>query len=219
MYTANRRQFLGAASKGLLASSLLGPFTFLAGNPDESSGDRPLSGDPIDVQLAPLNDPSEQKEPSYPAVIAPAGRLGYCIVGLGHLTLGEIIPAFAKCKYSRPVALVSGDAAKAAKVAAQYGIATKNVYSYANFDQIRDNKDIHVVYVVLPNSMHEEYTIRAAKAGKHVLCEKPMADSAAAAERMIEACKAAMRKLMIMERSNSSNPSTVKILATPVNGD
>ena len=77
----------------------------------------------------------------------------------------------------------------------------RSIYSYETFDRIRDNPDVDVVYVILPNSMHAEYTIRAAQAGKHVLCEKPMAVSSAECEAMIAACRKAERKLMIGYRS------------------
>jgi predicted dehydrogenase len=208
----NRRDFLNQAGKILLASSLLPiasqaspdplPVRSSAGIPKEPPGipKEPPGRQPVEVQLPPLNDPTEQKEAAYPAVLEPAQRLGYCIVGLGHLTLGEILPAFAKCKYARLVALVSGDGVKAAKIAAQYGLSPKNIYNYKDFDNIKDNKEIDIVYIVLPNSLHEEYTIRAAKAGKHVLCEKPMSTGSASARRMIDACKAAGRKLMIAYR-------------------
>ncbi|MGU3316876.1 Gfo/Idh/MocA family protein [Sphingomonas sp. M6A6_1c] len=128
---------------------------------------------------------------------APDRPLGYAIVGLGSYGLGVIIPQFANCTHSRLVAVVSGDAAKAQRVAAEHGLPARSVYSYANFDTIRDNPDVDIVYVCLPNSMHAEYTIRAAKAGKHVMCEKPMAVSVAECEAMIAACKKANRKLMI----------------------
>ena len=124
-------------------------------------------------------------------------KLGYAIVGLGSYGLGVIIPQFVNCTHSRLVAVVTGDAAKGRKVAADHGLGDKAVYSYANFDSIRDNPDVDIVYVCLPNSMHAEYTIRAAKAGKHVMCEKPMAISSAECESMIAACKSAGRKLMI----------------------
>jgi glucose-fructose oxidoreductase len=127
----------------------------------------------------------------------PARPLGYAIVGLGGYGLRVIIPQFANCEHSRLVAVVSGDAAKAKRVAAEHGLSERSIYSYENFDTIRDNPDVDIVYVCLPNSMHAEYTIRAAKAGKHVLCEKPMAVSVAECEAMIAACKAANRKLMI----------------------
>ncbi|MDF0486689.1 Gfo/Idh/MocA family oxidoreductase [Sphingomonas sp. H39-1-10] len=128
----------------------------------------------------------------------PGGRkLGYAIVGLGTYGLGVIIPQFVNCTHSRLAAVVTGDAAKGRKVAAEHGLSDSAVYSYATFDSIRDNPDVDIVYVCLPNSMHAEYTIRAAKAGKHVMCEKPMAISVAECESMIAACKAAKRKLMI----------------------
>jgi predicted dehydrogenase len=128
------------------------------------------------------------------------GKLGFAIVGIGSLSMNQILPAFAKCKLARPTALVSGHPDKARQQAAKYGIDPKNIYSYDNYDTIKDNPDIDAVYVVLPNSMHAEYSIRAAKAGKHVLCEKPMAVSVAECEAMIAACAAAKRKLLIAYR-------------------
>ncbi|UAK25220.1 Gfo/Idh/MocA family protein [Sphingomonas nostoxanthinifaciens] len=128
---------------------------------------------------------------------APQRKLGYAIVGLGVYGLGVISPQFANCRSSRLVAYVSGDRDKARAAAAKYGVPERSIYSYAEFDRIRDNPDIDIVYVCLPNSMHAEYVIRAAKAGKHVMCEKPMAVSVAECEAMIAACKAANRKLMI----------------------
>ncbi len=130
----------------------------------------------------------------------PGPKLGYAIVGLGSLAINQIMPAFAQSEKSKLVALVSGHRDKADKLAARYGVAAKNIYSYDNFDSIRDNPEIDVVYVVLPNSMHAEYTIRALKAGKHVLCEKPMANTPAECEQMIAAAQAASRKLMIAYR-------------------
>src|SRR3954471_11213096 len=123
--------------------------------------------------------------------------LGYAIVGLGGYGLGIIIPQFANCTHSRLAAVVSGGPDKAKRVAAEHGLPERSIYSYETFDRIRDNPDVDIVYVCLPNSMHAEYVIRAARAGKHVLCEKPMAVSVAECERMIAACRAAGRKLMI----------------------
>jgi predicted dehydrogenase len=100
----------------------------------------------------------------------------------------------------RLTGIVSGHRDKAEKMAAQFNIPTTSIYDYQNMDRIADNKDIDAVYVALPNSMHAEFTIRSAKAGKHVLCEKPMATSVADSEAMIAACKRANRKLMIAYR-------------------
>ena len=114
-------------------------------------------------------------------------KMGYAIVGLGGYGLGIIIPQFANCEKSRLAALVSGDPAKARRVAAEHGLPDSAIYSYETFDRIRDNPDVDIVYVCLPNSMHAEYTIRAARAGKHVMCEKPMAVSVKECEAMIAA--------------------------------
>ena len=86
---------------------------------------------------------------------------------------------------------------KAAKWKKQYDIPEKNIYSYSNFDDIKDNPDIDIVYIVLPNSMHREYVVRAAKAGKHVICEKPMALTVEDCDEMIAACKNANKMLSI----------------------
>jgi predicted dehydrogenase len=130
----------------------------------------------------------------------PGRKLGWAIVGLGSLAINQILPAFAKCETSKVTALVSGSPEKAQKLALRYGVPEKHIYSYASYDSIRDNPDIDIVYVVLPNSMHAEYTMRAARAGKHVLCEKPMANTPADCQQMIDASRQAQRKLMVAYR-------------------
>ncbi|RYD29961.1 MAG: Gfo/Idh/MocA family oxidoreductase [Verrucomicrobiaceae bacterium] len=148
------------------------------------------------VALAP---PDEQPE-NLKVEEAPARTLGWAIVGLGELALEEIMPAFASCRLSKPVALVSGHPDKAAKIAKAHDIAPDAIYNYDNFDNIAGDKRIDVVYIVLPNSMHAEFTIRALKAGKHVLCEKPMAVSVAEGESMRDAATATRLKLSIAYR-------------------
>jgi predicted dehydrogenase len=127
-------------------------------------------------------------------------HIGYCIVGLGRISMGHFMPGCLDAKKSRVVALVSGHRDKAEKEAAKYKVPESSLYSYDDFDKIAANKDIDAVYIALPNSMHAEYSIRAAKAGKHVLCEKPMATSVADAQAMVNACRAAKTKLMIAYR-------------------
>lgn len=129
-----------------------------------------------------------------------ARRLGMAVVGLGHLSLDEILPGTLSSKHVRVTALVSGERDKARVVAAQYGVPEASIYDYAGFDRIKDNPAVDFVYIVLPNDMHAEFTLRAAAAGKHVLCEKPMANSVAEAESMIAACKRAGKLLMIAYR-------------------
>ena len=109
----------------------------------------------------------------------------------------HFMPGLTNSKTGKITALVSGHREKAEKQAAMYDVPSPSIYSYDNFDEIRNNKEIQAVYIALPNSMHAEYTIRAAKAGKHVLCEKPMATSIADCKAMIEACQKHKVKLMI----------------------
>lgn len=130
----------------------------------------------------------------------PGNKLGWAIVGLGSLSIYEILPAFAKCEKSKVVAFVSGHPDKANKLALRYGVNPKNIYNYQNYDSIKDNPGVDVIYIVLPNGMHAEYTIRGLQAGKHVLCEKPMANTPAECQHMVDAGKKADRKLMIAYR-------------------
>ena len=109
----------------------------------------------------------------------PGKKLGWAIVGLGNLAINQILPAFAKCEKSKVVALVSGHPDKANKLALRYGVTPKNIYNYQNYDSIKDNPEVDIIYIVLPNGMHAEYTIRGLQAGKHVLSEKPMANTPA----------------------------------------
>jgi predicted dehydrogenase len=142
----------------------------------------------------------------------PSGRkFRWCIVGLGRISMGHFMPAVELSKTGKITALVSGHREKAEKQAAQYNVPSPSIYSYDNFDEIRQNKDIDAVYIALPNSMHAEYTIRAAKAGKHVLCEKPMATSVTDCRAMIEACRRNHVKLMIAYRCQY-NPLHLKAI-------
>jgi predicted dehydrogenase len=127
----------------------------------------------------------------------PGRKLGFALVGLGSLSTNQIAPALQKTEHCRLAGIVSGTPEKRAKWAAQYNLPEKNIYTYETFDRIKDNPDIDVVYVVLPNAMHGEYTIRAAQAGKHVLSEKPMEVSPAKCQEMVDACKKNNRLLAI----------------------
>ena len=124
-------------------------------------------------------------------------KLGIALVGLGKYSSGQLAPALKQTEYCYLAGIVTGTPDKAAKWKKQYDVPEKNIYSYSNFDDIKDNPDIDIVYIVLPNSMHREYVIRAAKAGKHVICEKPMALTVAECDDMIAACKNANKMLSI----------------------
>lgn len=127
----------------------------------------------------------------------PGRKLGIALVGLGNYSTHQLAPALEQTKNCYLAGIVTGTPAKAEKWKRKYRIPNKNIYNYQNFDAIKDNPDIDIVYVVLPNSMHAEFTIRAAAAGKHVICEKPMAVSVKECEQMIAACKKADRLLSI----------------------
>jgi predicted dehydrogenase len=152
------------------------------------------------VVFEPWRSPADTPSPPPPAPLPPAERVGFAVVGLGRLSLEEILPAFGESKKAKPVALVSGSPEKLKTVAAQYGIDPANCYDYASFDRIRDNPAVKAVCIVLPNAMHREFVERAARAGKHALCEKPMATNSADAQAMVDACAAAQVKLMIAYR-------------------
>jgi predicted dehydrogenase len=130
----------------------------------------------------------------------PGRKLGWAIVGLGNLAINQILPAFCQCEKSKVVAFVSGHPDKAHKLALRYGVSPQSIYNYQNYDSIRNNPEVDVIYIVLPNGMHAEYTVRGLEAGKHVLCEKPMATSPAECQHMIDAARKANRKLMIAYR-------------------
>lgn len=130
----------------------------------------------------------------------PGKQLGWAIVGLGNLAIHEILPAFARCEKSKVTAFVSGHADKANKLALRYGVNPKNIYNYQNYDSIKNNPEVDIIYIVLPNGMHAEYTVRGLAAGKHVLTEKPMANAPAECQEMIDAARSAARKLMVAYR-------------------
>lgn len=123
--------------------------------------------------------------------------LGVALIGLGYYSTDLLAPALQKTKHCHLAGIVTGTPRKAEEWKKKYNIPDKNIYNYENFDDIANNPDIDVVYVVLPPSMHKEYTIRGANAGKHVWCEKPMAMTELECQEMIDACKKNKKTLAI----------------------
>ncbi len=113
--------------------------------------------------------------------------LGIALVGLGNYATHQLAPALQHTQHCQLTGIVTGTPAKEPKWQEQYGIKKANTYNYKNFDRIRDNDEIDIVYIVLPNFMHAEYTIRALEAGKHVICEKPMGMNAQECKMMLDA--------------------------------
>ncbi|MDB5263475.1 MAG: glucose-fructose oxidoreductase [Adhaeribacter sp.] len=124
-------------------------------------------------------------------------RLGVALVGLGYYSTDLLAPALQQTKNCYLAGIVTGTPAKAETWKKKYNIPDKNIYNYQNFDQISNNPDIDVIYVVLPPSMHREYVVRAANAGKHVWCEKPMAITVQECQAMIDACRKNKKTLAI----------------------
>jgi predicted dehydrogenase len=124
-------------------------------------------------------------------------KLGIALVGLGSYSKEQLAPALRETQHCYLAGIVTGTPAKINEWKEQYAIADENIYNYENFDSIKGNPLIDIVYIVLPNSMHTEFVIRAAKAGKHVICEKPMAVTVEDCDQMIAACKEAGKMLSI----------------------
>ncbi len=116
-------------------------------------------------------------------------KLGVALVGLGYYSTDLLAPALQQTEHCYLAGIVTGTPAKEGMWKAKYQIPEANVYNYKTFEDIKDNPDIDVIYIVLPPSMHMEYVVRAAKTGKHVWCEKPMALTVAECQKMIDACK------------------------------
>jgi glucose-fructose oxidoreductase len=124
-------------------------------------------------------------------------KLGIALVGLGYYSKDLLAPALQFTEFAELKGIVTGSPEKIPVWKEKYNLDDKNIYNYQNFDEIAKNPDIDIVYVVLPPSMHREYVERAAKAGKHVFCEKPMAPTVADCKAMILACEKAKVKLAI----------------------
>ena len=124
-------------------------------------------------------------------------KVRYAVVGIGWFAQEAVLPGFASAKNAQLAAIVSGDPTKRDELGKRYKVPA---YDYPQYDELLASGDIDAVYIVLPNSMHKDYTVRAAKHKVHVLCEKPMAGTAAEGREMTAACEAAGVKLMIAYR-------------------
>lgn len=138
--------------------------------------------------------------------------LGVALVGLGYYSTDVLAPALQVTQHCHLAGVVTGTPSKGVSWKEKYKLADKNIYSYDNFDSIASNPDIDVIYIVLPPSMHAEYSIKAARAGKHVWCEKPMAMTVEECQQMIDAAKSNKVKLSIGYRVQHE-PNTQEIIS------
>ncbi len=112
-------------------------------------------------------------------------------MGLGLYSRGELGPALEKTKLCRLAGVVTGSREKGEHWSRKYGFPAKNIWNYDTIHEMAGNPDIDIIYVVTPNALHLEHTLRSAAAGKHVICEKPMAVTVADCDTMISACEKA----------------------------
>jgi predicted dehydrogenase len=130
--------------------------------------------------------------------MANAKRVGYAVIGLGHISQRAILPGFRHARRSKLAAIVSGDAKKAKALAAEFD--ARRTYTYGAFDACLSDPEIEAVYIATPNSSHAEFAVRAAEAGKHVLCEKPLSVTVGECQQIIDACRKNRVKLMTAYR-------------------
>ncbi|MBS1574748.1 MAG: Gfo/Idh/MocA family oxidoreductase [Bacteroidetes bacterium] len=164
-----------------------------------------------------LTESEQMKEQSSnnPKYDGPVLRVA--IMGLGGY--GTIVAeAMKNCKSAKLTGVISGTPSKIKNWQAKYNIPEKNCYNYENFDAVKNNPDIDAIYVITPNSLHKEQVIRVAKAGKHVICEKPMAINAKEGQEMVDACKKANVKLLVGYRMHFE-PKTLEIIRMRKEGE
>ena len=146
-------------------------------------------------------------------------KIRYAVVGLGHIAQTSMLPTFKNSKNSELAALISADPVKLKKLGRKYGVT--HLYNYENFEEALNSGNIDAVYIALPNSLHREFTLRAARSGVHVLCEKPMALNERDCMAMIEGCADCNVKLMIGYRLHfeMTNMKAVEIAQSGKLGD
>jgi glucose-fructose oxidoreductase len=149
----------------------------------------------------------------------PDGKIRYAVVGAGSLAQTAVLPAFRNAHNSRLSTIVSGDDEKREELAGRYGL--RRTWSYEQFDECMRSGEVDAVYITLPNHLHRLYTERAANAGIHVLCEKPMAPNESDCRRMIDAARTAGVKLMAAYRLHfeQANLEAIKICESGRLGD
>jgi predicted dehydrogenase len=152
------------------------------------------------------------KQPAYQGPV-----LRVALMGLGSYA-NRVAEAMRDCTKAKITGVISGTPSKIKDWQSKYNIPEKNCYNYENFDAIKNNKDIDAVYIITPNALHHPQCLRLAKAGKHVICEKPMAINAKEAQEMVDACKKANVKLLIGYRMHFE-AKTLEIIRMRNNGE
>lgn len=202
MPTVSRRGFLQTSAMGAGMGGLalgLGTAQALAQTAGRAIGTgQTPPADPLERNAAGRPEPELD---AAPRPTPPENRLGWAVCGLGHFAQNYAIPAIGRSSEAKLTGLISGNRDKAGAVAAAWGVPDDAIFDYG-MQGLAQNDAIDIVYVITPNAIHEENVISALEAGKHVLCEKPFAHNSAAAQRMMDAARAADRKIMIAYRAH-----------------
>jgi len=160
------------------------------------------------LHLAPISGWADKIDHHNEAYDGPVLRVA--IMGLGSYGT-RVAEAMQGCTKAKLVGVISGTPSKVKDWQSKYKIPEKNCYNYENFDNIKSNPDIDAVYVITPNGVHHDQVIRVAKAGKHAICEKPMAVNAREGQEMVDACKKANVKLLVGYRMHFE-PKTLEVI-------
>lgn len=167
-----------------------------------------LGATALALQLAPLTGWSNDSHVNHETYDGPILRVA--IMGLGSYGT-RVAEAMQACTKAKLVGVISGTPSKVADWQKKYNIPAKNCYNYSNFDEVKNNPDIDAVYVITPNGLHHDQVLRVAKAGKTVICEKPMALNAKQGQEMVDACKKANVKLLVGYRMHFE-PHTLEVI-------
>ena len=164
-----------------------------------------MTASALTLSFLPLGNLKAEKK-----TVADGPVLRVAIMGLGGYGT-RVADAMKDCTRAKLVGAISGTPSKLTDWQGKYGIPAKNCYNYENFDQVKNNPDIDAIYVITPNALHHDQVIRVAKAGKHAICEKPMALNAREGQEMVDACKKANVKLLVGYRMHFE-PKTLEII-------
>ena len=174
-----------------------------------------LTGSAIAIPLLSMEDKEITNPVSTPSYDGPV--LKVAIMGLGSYG-NRVAEAMQACKTAKLTGVISGTPSKIKTWQEKYNIPEKNCYNYENFDNVKNNPDIDAIYVITPNAQHHGQVIRTAKAGKHAICEKPMAINAKEGQEMVDACKKANVKLLVGYRMHFE-PNTLEIIRMRKDGE
>src|SRR5258706_9873627 len=167
-----------------------------------------LAASAIALPLFPQFDLDKDEQRPQESYDGPMLRVA--IMGLGSYGT-RVAEAMQSCKMAKVTGVISGTPSKIKDWQTNYNIPEKNCYNYENFDSVKNNPDIDAIYVITPNALHHDQVIRVAKAGKQVICEKPMAVNEAKGKEMVDACKKANVKLLVGYRMHFE-PKTLEII-------